>query len=737
MSESITGSVVADRYRVTGFLRSGRMGDIYVARRLDDDRKVSIKVLDPGLFDNEEAVKRFERETRVTRTIDHPCSMRVLDYGRSASGPFLVMEHVEGELLSDLIDEKGALEPERAARIAARIAMALGAAHDAGVIHRDLAPSNVLVARQGGRDDLVKVTDFGLSLLTHEGEDEAENTNLTAVGVRIGTPTYMAPEYIEEYELDHRADLYGLGVMLFEMLTGSPPFTGRPYKVMEAHVSAPMPAPSSKRPGVPPWLDALVLSLTEKDPKKRPQKAQEVVQRIEAGLGATVEVVEYVAPTAEPAPVRAAAPAAPAADPILSHFVQTNLQRVERAQAHPPAPSRCFVVDRVSEASIAGQLGVRPGWRVHLPEEDEGDGLLEPRLHRRAVRERTWHFYPPDRAERVALTATGVPVGVELVRSPENVVAAYDPLLPEADALLDLWKQGRWEELGKLSFRTVTQQKGAAGLLATGLFARFLGSDKPKLLDHPALLFLGAAEIEQGRFAEGVRHVTEFKAKYAQKWPAVYHAIACYSLAKDKLRTGAKDLAADLLSQSLALRPLPPAVALATELHGEPPAIAPWVGRTFSDYSMDATDGRGSAKLSETLSRMDASQLHAICLMGGYRGNPDYDDFMHRWASYAAWFGEFLAGLHVVTTATEREADKPEHYAGEDFVRAAGLELMVLHDYRAFVQRAIKPPNIPTLYLVDRAGTCVHEGWLSPCDLWDALALAGRLRVERMQGERR
>ncbi|MCA9494559.1 MAG: serine/threonine protein kinase, partial [Myxococcales bacterium] len=205
MKETITGSTVAGRYKVTGMLRPGRMGDIYVARRLEDDAKVAIKFLEPALFENEEAIARFERESKVAHAIDHPCTIRVLEFGRSDHGPYLVMEFVEGELLSDVIEDKGALGPERAATITARIARALQAAHEKGVVHRDLAPSNVVLGRQGERTDLVKVSDFGLALLTHD--DDEESTHLTAVGVRIGTPTYMAPEYIEEYELDQRADI--------------------------------------------------------------------------------------------------------------------------------------------------------------------------------------------------------------------------------------------------------------------------------------------------------------------------------------------------------------------------------------------------------------------------------------------------------------------------------------------------------------------------------------------------
>lgn len=736
MSDRITGSVIADRYRVTGFLRSGRMGDIYVARRVADNKKVAVKVLDPGLFDNEEAVKRFEREARVTIKVDHPCTTRVLDYGRAEQGPYLVMEYVEGELLSDVLDEQGALPPQRAARIAGQIALALGAAHAAGVIHRDLAPCNVLVAKQDVHEDLVKVTDFGLSLITHD--DGTENTNLTAVGVRIGTPTYMAPEYIEEYELDHRADIYGLGVMLYEMLTGAPPFSGRPYKIMDAHVNTPMPKPSAAKPGIPGWLDDLVLAMTAKKPDDRLADAEAVVRRVEEGLGAPLEVHEYVAPTASPAPQRVErpGPAAPAIDPILAHFLQKHTTRLTRGKATPPPKERMFQVARVAAVSLAGQAGVQPGWWCHLPQETPRDGLLDPDLTLRVVDERVYHFFTPDLSERIELVAPGLPIGLELARSAENVIARYDPIVGEGRALLDLWRHQRWEELEKLSWRTITQQKGPAGLLATGLFARFLGSDKPKLLDHPALLFFGAAQYEQGKTAEGIRLVTDFRSKYAQHWPSVYDAVAYYYAAREKAAAEPK-VAIDLLQQSLHLQAFGRAAQLYEELAGNAPAPAPWVGKTFNDYSMDAAEPHGrSVTLSAALAELDPSQLLGVCLMGGFRGNVDYDEFMHRWATLVASFPEFLYALHVVTTKTEPEPDKPQHYRGEGVVRVAGMRFFVLYDYRAFVQRAAKPARIPTIYLLDRTGTVVHEGLLSECDLWDAFAYAGRLRVHRFQGAR-
>ena len=458
MSDTITGTTVADRYRITGYLRAGRMGDIYLARRLEDGHRVSIKILDPALFYNPEAVKRFARESRIARSIDHPASMRVLDVGRDQIGPYLVMEYVEGEFLSDVLAESGALEPSRAVRIVGRIALALEAAHGAGVVHRDLAPSNVMLAHQDGHDDIVKVTDFGLSQLSHTGEEEEE---LTAVGVRIGMPSYMAPEYIQDFELDHRADIYGLGVMLYEMLTGDLPFVGRPYAVMEQHVNAERPRPSAARPGLPGWLDELVVQMMEVDPDKRVQSAREVVTLVELGLKESIETHRYVAPTSEPAVPR---PPAVARARALDAMIDSHLIAAERITGAAPDPERMFVVARVARTSVASRIGVSPGWRVYLPDEDPGAGMLDPALAADAT-ERRYQFFPSGGGEPIVARTSGVDLGMQLLRSADNVVACFDPARPSADAMLDLWYQARWPALEHVALEAITGQKDAATAL--------------------------------------------------------------------------------------------------------------------------------------------------------------------------------------------------------------------------------------------------------------------------------
>jgi serine/threonine protein kinase len=727
-ADNVTGLVINGKYKITGLLRQGRMGDIYVARRVDNNDRVQLKLLDPNLFNEPEAKKRFERETRVTSTLNHPCTLVVLDFGTTAEKqPFLVLEYVEGELLSEVLEERGQMSPTRCAYIAAQIAMALIGAHAAGVIHRDLAPQNVLIAEVAGQQDAVKVLEFGLSRVSSAGGDES----LTAVGVRIGTPFYMAPEYIEDYALDHRADLYALGIVMYEMLTGSPPFVGRPYKVMDQHLNAPVPKVSSINASVPAWLDQLVADLLEKEPAKRIQTARQVVERVEKGLGERLNTVQQSVPLTPVPEERTESPVhekASASDPILSHFIERMILETSRSPGPGVRPKAPFVVSRLARSSIAARIGVQEGDYCALPDEAV-DGLADPHLYRTGTDRRHYLFTRPDGSEQISLTTSGVNVGVELQRTPEHLLRHYDPLQPDEMALMELWRQGEWTHLKTLAWQTLTQHRGGAGL-----FARILGGGKIKVRNTPALMFHGAALYEEGHHKEGLEQIVEFKAKSGHLWSSSFLAVAHFYLGLDKASSGATDLAVDLLLQSYRLEPFERVALRVESIAGRRPSNQSWYGQRIPDYNLDAVDGGSkNVKLYERLHAMDASQVIAICLLGGFRGNLVYSEFMRRYVNYAAWFGEFLYELHVVTHRTVRDGARPEHYFGEDLALRSTAPFVVLEDYRAFVQRAIKPSTIPTIYLINKQGYVVHEGQLGPVDLWDAVALAGDLRMERLQ----
>lgn len=725
MSDQITGTTIADRYRITGFLRAGRMGDQYVARRLEDGSRVAVKLLDETLFDNPEAVKRFEREARITRSIDHPGSMVVLDMGRIARGPYLVTEYVEGELLSDAIAEQGSLEPVRAARIVGRIALALEAAHNAGIIHRDLASSNVLLATQGPHRDIVKVTDFGLSHLTRGKDDEEE---LTAVGVRIGVPSYMAPEYIEEFLLDHRADIYGLGVMLFEMLTGELPFVGSPFEVMEMHIHAERPRPSARVPGVPGWLDDLVIQMMEVDPDRRVQSAHEVITLIELALKESLDAPRYVASTAEPAPPRA--PAVVRDEHAIEELVRQHLIGVERGSGAASSPSRQLVVARVARSSIASHIGVMPGWRLHLPDEDAGTGLLDPSLPAE-VSERRYVFSPPGEGEALVVRTTGLDLGMQLLRSPENVAENFDPAHPDADALLDLWRQARWSMLHQLSLRAITGARDVSALLTSDGLAAYLQSDEPRNLDQPAVVLLGAALYEEGRRAEGLRWTRRFTKRHAADWPDgamrdVYSAIADLYEGLEQMQTGHRDKAISSFERAARTGRLSRGVARTQELTRAPLDLAPMEGRRMSDLALGQRISDGAnVQLAALLDGLHAPQLLTLCVLGTVRGNLEYDAFVHRYVRFARHLGDRFSRLVVVTPTRDRDAAHPEHYRGEEGALALGVDLQIVHDDTASVSQALEPSTSPSCYVITAEGVCVHEGAFTSCDAWDALSMAG------------
>ncbi len=724
---TLTGRILNKKYQITSHLRPARMGDFWLARRLSDQALVQVKMLDPAVFSEAEAITRFEREAKVVGAVDHPCLMRLLDHGRSDEGfPYLVTEHVAGELLSDIVLEAGCLSPERAARIAARVALALQAAHDRGIVHRDLSPSNILVGEVAGDADAVKVLEFGLARITNNetGGDEA---SMTAVGVRIGSPTYMAPEYIEEYALDFRADLYGLGIVLYEMLIGQPPFTGRPYKVLTLHVNEPAPPPSKARPEVPSWLDALVLKLLEKRPGNRPKSARAVFDALVAGVGSPLAPPRPKVLSTKPPVAAAPVAAAPTRDPILDHFIRRHVKRMERLKTvSPPDRSNCFVVDEVARWSLCGDAGVEPGWLCELPDEQR-PGLRPAEFWREYAETRRYRFTAPDHSAQVELVATGIEPGASFNRSVEMIRARFDPDEPEALALFELWRQNAWEELEKQCRRLVTGR----GALASGLFSRLLGSapDRKKAGHHPGQLFLGAALVESGREREGFDLTTEWQTTQAHQWPSRYQAVAAFYSGLRAKRSGSEKIALERWTAGLEIEALPRMVEAHEKLSGERRNPTPWLDQKFPNYALDLPGSQGEISLARTLEMLDGSQVVAVCMLGGFRGNAEYDDFISRFIASSLYFEQFLGEVHVISTQRERESDRPEFYRSEDQARKAGMRLVVLHDAQAWVQRSVKVTHIPTIFLINRWGVVAHEGRMEPPALWEALRRTAALRL--------
>lgn len=249
-------------YRIAAPIGRGGLATVYRARHEVVGRDVAVKILSASVSRSPTLRARFLREARAANRVRHPHVIDVADIGETEDGlAFLVMELLEGRTLAEEI-AGGPIAPERALRIAAQAAAALGCAHDLGVVHRDVKPANVFVLRRDGGAPFIKLLDFGLANLRGEHR-------LTASGELFGTPAYMAPEQIDGDKPAPAVDLYALGCVLFEMLTGSIPFRGSTPATLDQHLRAPAPRPSDRRAGLPAGIDALVASLLEKDPARR------------------------------------------------------------------------------------------------------------------------------------------------------------------------------------------------------------------------------------------------------------------------------------------------------------------------------------------------------------------------------------------------------------------------------------------------------------------------------------
>jgi tRNA A-37 threonylcarbamoyl transferase component Bud32 len=252
------------------------MGVVYLAEHPVIGKKVALKAIHPELSRNAEVVSRFVTEAKSVNQIGHEHIVDIADFGTTPGGEFyFIMEYLQGEALSDRLKREGHLDATRAMVIGAQIADALDASHDQGIIHRDLKPENIFLVQRGGSKDFVKVLDFGLAKLT---QTEEKVSHKTRAGSVMGTPYYMAPEQCEgKTEIDHRADIYSLGVLMFEMLTGKVPFGGDGYgEIIVKHITMPPPSVRSLVPELSPELDLILFRALAKDRTQRFQTMAEL-----------------------------------------------------------------------------------------------------------------------------------------------------------------------------------------------------------------------------------------------------------------------------------------------------------------------------------------------------------------------------------------------------------------------------------------------------------------------------
>ncbi len=270
------GMLVADRYRIVRTLGSGGMGGVYEAEHELIGKRVALKCLHREYSRDRDLVERFKREARAATAIGNEHIVDVTDMGDLPDGaPFLVMEVLQGQTLSDLIEEGGGMRIARAMHIARQVCDALGAAHDKGIVHRDLKPENIFLIKRSGDSDFVKVLDFGISKM-HGGE--RKDRGLTRTGMAIGTPSYMSPEQAQGLrDVDQRTDIWALGVILYEMLTGKRPFDAESYPMLLMSIVGAEPNRIAKwRKDVPDALEATIMRCLEKPVGKRVQSMKEL-----------------------------------------------------------------------------------------------------------------------------------------------------------------------------------------------------------------------------------------------------------------------------------------------------------------------------------------------------------------------------------------------------------------------------------------------------------------------------
>ena len=307
VDDPLVGQTLAEKYLVEQLIKRGGMGAVYRGKHVLMDKTVAIKVLRPSLAGDDVIVARFSREAKAASRISHPHAVSVTDFGEAENGVvFLVMEYLDGRTLKDILRDEGPMPLARAVEITRQVSGALDAAHQQGVVHRDLKSDNIMLSQTNG-GDWAKVLDFGIAKI--QQPEGARDHDITAPNLVIGTPQYMSPEQCSQTgPIDARSDVYSLGVIIYEMLAGRVPFTGEsPTVIMMKQVQDPPPSILNARPDLPPSVENLIERALAKQPADRFQTAGELSAALskaadEIGAG-TSAVVPPVADTVANEPV--------------------------------------------------------------------------------------------------------------------------------------------------------------------------------------------------------------------------------------------------------------------------------------------------------------------------------------------------------------------------------------------------------------------------------------------------
>ncbi len=373
-SDDRVGQIISGRYRIDSLLGEGGMGAVYLAEHMHMRKRFALKLLHPQMAENAEVLARFRREAEAAAHVEHPNIVAATDFGQTEDGAFfLVLEYVDGTTLRDAL-ARGPFPAVRALHVARQIAFALERAHEAGIVHRDLKPENVMLVARPEDPDFVKVLDFGVARF--EPPSGATAQILTQVGTVMGTPSYMAPEQAVGDRVTHRADLYALGCVLYEMLTGRLPFTGDLLELLTKHITEPVPPMAERAPGVPvpAPIEAVVRKLLEKEASNRHPTARALVEAIdqaalESGLDTSGDRTPGALVTSTPLGIVVHAPAR--SDAVLANTVHVtarsgklDVQSILRQLEIWRARAAVTIAPAVARADVLLEQTAR---RVNLP----------------------------------------------------------------------------------------------------------------------------------------------------------------------------------------------------------------------------------------------------------------------------------------------------------------------------------------------------------------------------------
>ncbi|HXU67865.1 MAG TPA: serine/threonine-protein kinase [Polyangia bacterium] len=341
--DPLVGKTLADRFEILERIGEGGTGVVYRAKQLSVDRTIAIKVLGAHVSTDPSWVKRFHNEARAASRLDHPNTVRLIDFGQTKEGLlFIAMEFLSGRSLRTEIERLGRLPPNRVLRIVSQMCASLSEAHNQGIIHRDIKPDNVYLVDMKGAGDYVKVLDFSVAKL------DAPDAQVTRAGVVFGTPQYMSPEQGRGVPLDARSDIYAVGVVAYEMLTGKPPFDAKiPTEVVMMHLRD-RPAPLQ---GLPPQLTTIVMKALEKDAASRQQSAEALDAECQQCLA---ELFPRQTPGPGAMPIVSAAPPMAPARPVVAE------QKTMMAQEAPVVRAPVVAEQKTMMAQEAPRIAAPP-----------------------------------------------------------------------------------------------------------------------------------------------------------------------------------------------------------------------------------------------------------------------------------------------------------------------------------------------------------------------------------------